>query len=405
MIKLVILADDLTGATDTGIVLAQQGVSVLVVTEYSTDFSSYNCDALVIDLQTRHLNAKDAFVKVESATKVVLKNNIEYIYKKVDSTMRGNIGAEIDAFFTATKQNNLVFCNAYPQIGRTVKNGICYVNGVEVSKTYFGEDALNPVLYSEISKIIRTQTERNCMHKNDFNNSAQGIIICDCDKESDFEEIVDFAQKIDCKIFAGSAGMLQMLTSTLWLNLKKPVMPNTNNKKILVVASSVNEVTLKQIEYARQNNIDVFKLSTQQKMQEDALQLDCTNVMIDNIIKSLEENNIAILTSRILSDNLLGANKDTFDAINISKALADITTKIVYNVTDMVICAFGGDGAGMIIKNLNVSQLKPLSCIMPGIALCEFSFDNTPYYTVTKAGGFGDEDIIMQIRGFLNNGI
>ncbi len=138
MILLLIIADDFTGALDTGVQFAAHGVSTRVIVDPEVDFSAYHDSVLVIDTETRHLAAGEAFDIVARLTRKAREAGIRYIYKKTDSALRGNIGAELAAVLTASGCKSLPFLPAFPQTGRVTREGVHYVDGVPVTESPFG---------------------------------------------------------------------------------------------------------------------------------------------------------------------------------------------------------------------------------------------------------------------------
>ena len=118
MSLLLIIADDFTGALDTGVQFAARGIRTQVVLDTEIDFASQNAEVLVIDTETRHLPADKAYDIVYQLTKRCLKTDIHYIYKKTDSALRGNIGAELAALLDASGCRQLPFLPAFPQLNR-----------------------------------------------------------------------------------------------------------------------------------------------------------------------------------------------------------------------------------------------------------------------------------------------
>ena len=94
MISLLVLADDFTGALDTGVQFVKQGIKTEVLTVKDLDFTAYDTDVLVINTETRHLSGSETFAIISNLVKKAKEAGVKYVYKKTDSALRGNIGAE-----------------------------------------------------------------------------------------------------------------------------------------------------------------------------------------------------------------------------------------------------------------------------------------------------------------------
>ena len=97
MIKLAAIADDLTGANDTALQFAKRNIKSCVKINFANDDFTQDKDVIVIDSDSRDLNANEAYEKVHDICSAIKQYDIRCIYKKIDSTLRGNIGAEIKA--------------------------------------------------------------------------------------------------------------------------------------------------------------------------------------------------------------------------------------------------------------------------------------------------------------------
>src|SRR5690554_1015836 len=147
MISILILADDLTGALDTGVQFIKSGIKVLVTSDVNYDFLSLDPEVKVLSINTntRHLSPEEAYARIYNITNEATKAGVKYIYKKTDSVMRGNIGSELSAVLAASNEKYLAFVPSYPKMNRIVKNGILYVNGLPIGNTTFSKDPFNKI--------------------------------------------------------------------------------------------------------------------------------------------------------------------------------------------------------------------------------------------------------------------
>ena len=121
------------------------------------DYDDY--DVFVADTETRHISPRQASSLVYALTRKATELGFSHFYKKTDSALRGNIGAELSAMLEANGDTTLAFAPAYPKSGRVTVNGIHYIDGVELSASVFGEDPFSPVKYSEVRRIVEEQTD------------------------------------------------------------------------------------------------------------------------------------------------------------------------------------------------------------------------------------------------------
>ena len=159
--KIIIVADDFTGASDTAVQFAKKGLKSLVINDIDNISKSLNsCDVLAINTGSRADSRDTAYRKTYSAGRMLKDRNIKLIYKKIDSTMRGNIGAELSGLMDSLKTDISVIVPSLPDQGRTVVNGNLYVKGVLLSDTEFSTDPGTPVRESYIPAIISQQSDK-----------------------------------------------------------------------------------------------------------------------------------------------------------------------------------------------------------------------------------------------------
>ena len=151
--RFLIIADDFTGANDTGVQIKKHGLAASVLLK--TDDLSQAQGSVVLDTESRVIPAEDAYEKVKAALQEALKEGeYEFLYKKVDSTLRGNIIAELKAMIEVFKPELVVFAPAFPKAGRTTEDGIQKVNGTPLLETEMVRDPRNPIAYDNIVKLL-----------------------------------------------------------------------------------------------------------------------------------------------------------------------------------------------------------------------------------------------------------
>ncbi|MCL2539494.1 MAG: four-carbon acid sugar kinase family protein, partial [Oscillospiraceae bacterium] len=146
--KLFIAADDFTGALDTGVQFAKEGVSTRVFCSGEAVFKGV--EVVVVNTESRHLPAKAAEEKVRALTEIAKRAGVKYFYKKTDSALRGNVGAELTGMLHASGESALAFIPAYPALNRITERGVHYIDGVPAAESVFAKDPFEPVTESEV---------------------------------------------------------------------------------------------------------------------------------------------------------------------------------------------------------------------------------------------------------------
>ena len=109
--------------------------------------------------ETRHLPAAEAYAVIAKLTREAMSAGVFSIYKKTDSALRGNIGAELSALLKTSGERQLSFLPAFPQIDRVTRDGVHYISGVPVTESPFGIDPFEPVRHARVTELIGEQTD------------------------------------------------------------------------------------------------------------------------------------------------------------------------------------------------------------------------------------------------------
>lgn len=126
MDKLLVIADDFTGALDTGIQFVRMGIHSKIVTDYNYDPMRQDSEysVLSVSVDSRRECGEEAWNRVYALTRKARDAGYTNIYKKTDSGLRGNIGIELKAVLDAFRTNIIVFVPAYPGMNRVTRNGV-----------------------------------------------------------------------------------------------------------------------------------------------------------------------------------------------------------------------------------------------------------------------------------------
>lgn len=211
----VVLADDATGALECGSILASMSIDVSL-------FSG--AGVVVINTATRHASPADAAKCM--ADWVTFDGPV---FKKTDSTLRGNIGPELTAL---TARGPVVYIPAYPALGRTVVGGRLLVDGVPVDETAFAHDPHNPVRSAKISELFESDE----------------VTICDASTESDIASYAPLFARAGS--VAGPSGVIRHWAAQFDFPKRAPrQLPKADSW--LIVCGSLHPRSLEQANAAR----------------------------------------------------------------------------------------------------------------------------------------------------------
>lgn len=164
MASVLALADDLTGSNATAALYARRGLTTLVVSDVAHALRhGHRVDTLVVNTDSRHLSAVAAAAAVQRVLAALPIPTL--VVKRVDTTLRGNVGAELAAALRGVRQAypkervRALVVPAFPEAGRSTVGGIHLVDGVPLAETAAGSDPLTPVRFSRVATVVRSQSD------------------------------------------------------------------------------------------------------------------------------------------------------------------------------------------------------------------------------------------------------
>lgn len=148
------IADDLSGALDAAAAFHHAGRRVIVAVSPDAWAAATPGQVIGITTETRNAAPEIAAAAVRQAVARGRASGGRLLYKKIDSTLRGPVAAELAALEAAMPGTRILFVPANPRVGRTVRNGLLLVNGTPVAETDFARDPLSPVTESAIARLL-----------------------------------------------------------------------------------------------------------------------------------------------------------------------------------------------------------------------------------------------------------
>jgi uncharacterized protein YgbK (DUF1537 family) len=410
MFTLLILADDLTGALDSGVQFAKNGiVAGVFLRAPDQDLLPEDTEVLVINTNTRHSKPKEA--------RLVIKNCMErygtvpYKYKKTDSTLRGNIGAELEVFMEGAGLERLPFVPAYPDLGRTTRGGIQFLRGKPIHETEMAADTLNPVQESFIPGIIARQSRIpvQCFSVGASPAGGEGgLMVFDCESNREMAAIAAALHERNLlHASAGCAGFAEALMKFIPFRRVAsplPLTPPPEPRPLLVISGSVNPVSIGQVRAALQGGRGI-PLSAEKLCDDAWLASAEEGNMVKQCADALRADGICLIgTNRALGIEA-PAEQNAPAGVreeNISGRLGKLVPGIM-GEAPLYLAVFGGDTLLGIMDALDFNYIVPIREIRPGIVLALARGGRGEMFIVTKAGSFGREGLIAEIRDFFKN--
>lgn len=379
--RVLIVADDLTGALDTAGPFAARGIPTKVVTDPLSCEPAAAEGARVVALNTssRHLPAAQAARHVQQCVQRFADGGFSLFFKKIDSTLRGNVAAETIAVLTACELERALVAPAFPAQGRTVIDGVVHVEGVPLAQTGFARDALSPPPLQPLGDVFADLVGRASVAAwrsgDQLDPSGKTVVIADALRDDDLSEVFDKVAASGSKtLLVGSAGLGNVLARSLRGGDRYPL-PVTTKPIVFVVGSR-----------ASRSREQVARL----RALADTATVEAPNGVIHQTHDIAGANQIVLLA---VEDPKAGAG----DAVEVANNITRAGLAMIERTGADVCVVTGGDTAIALLTMANCKVVDVCGDLMPGIPFASFQWQGRTIHLVTKAGGFGVADTMVDI--------
>ena len=164
-----VVADDVTGANDIGIMFHKGGYRAAVfplglLQACDLREEAEGLEVIIIDTDSRLDRPEDARKKVRKATELLMTLPCDMYHNKTCSVFRGNIGAEFDEMQDVLGISCSMVILGFPENGRTTVDGIHYVYGRKLEESQFRNDPIHKMTTSSLEEILHRQSARPAGH-------------------------------------------------------------------------------------------------------------------------------------------------------------------------------------------------------------------------------------------------
>ena len=392
--SVVVIADDLTGALDTGIQFANAGARTLTVTKPSIDnLSSYlgkGYDVIAIDASSRHMNGVDAANTVSS---IVSKCH------KTDSVLRGNIPEELYAFMKAAGIRTLPYIPSFPDLGRTVNNGTLYVDGKPLLSTGLGYDPFDKVNSDKIAELFEGIPAKvvDCLgpEYSPISSNEDEILIYDSSSNDELYHIADNLLSSGYHAFAGCAGFADALSKCIPFTYSHP-----NDFRlslpILIICGSINSISKSQLSFEEKNHgTPRISFSEEKLSSVDYFESSEGKSTISYISQKLSSKGIFIIDTQMYQGkhSRLASNS----GYEIASSLGELAIRLLSEIPHLGLFVIGGDTMLSFLNKLGTPTIEPVAEIEKGIVASILNDGNRSIPVISKSGGFGDRNLISRI--------
>jgi len=420
--SIVIIADDLTGANDTALQFFKKGYTSKIIVDYQQDFEDTNSvDVWAISTESRNIEKFEAIDKVAQINQT-LKEKLatDDFYKKIDSTLRGNVGVEIMAMLEATGKEAAIIAPAYIEEGRSTIGSYQLLNGLPIERTQVALDPKSPIKDSFIPNILKKDLNlhfEDIIDSIDFQTIVKGagpiaskineliekdkkLIIMDAVSKIDLEQITLAISKCGHDVLpCGSAGLANAISENIGEIPKEENIKTIPNSPKLIISGSATKLTSLQINKLKEMRPDIFSIDLTVKDIIDGL----TSELIEQIIIKLNEGKDVLIHSSYINQEIKQEEAQDFlidaeiEKKNLPNKITDFLSELLQEInakSNFILILVGGETSYKCVEKINSKTLKILDAILPAIPLC---VDLNGKIIATKSGNFGTPDTLCDI--------
>jgi D-threonate/D-erythronate kinase len=380
-----VIADDLTGAADTGVQFVHAGYRVTVFFS-AKEMLADDLDAVAFDTDSRTMPAGIAAKRVLDAAHAARGAHI--LYKKLDSTLRGNVAAELAAALGGSRRARVFVAPAFPAAGRTTVGGSQRVHGVPVDETEMANDPHAPVREAHVPSLLAGKfSSVGALGVEDLADPElvrrtledYECVVADAERDADLEALVRAVPDPDQILWAGSAGLALALGSVYpgpragdASVQRAPVRP------ALVVVGSLSGVAREQV---RRLVVEYGEVDVPVEGNEP----DAVQEAVEVAKGMLARGTCAVVHS---------PEERSASSESVLRELAEVAALLSEEELFEGLVLTGGATAVGVARRLGASGIRLEGEVETGVPMGVL-VGPRPYPVVTKAGGFGGPDTLV----------
>lgn len=423
-----IIADDLTGANDTALQFHLRGANTqILLSDAIEPLNIKGTQTWAISTESRNVEPQVAYERVLKAANMLKeKINPDYYYKKIDSTVRGNIAVEVLGLMHALEYDAAIVLPAFPAEIRTTVGGYHLLRGIPIERTEMARDPHSPICESHLPTLLKSQIlpeyqdlisqiELKTVMKgagpilqkiNELVKAGKKLIVVDAVSTVDIEQVALAIKKCENKILpAGTAAFAQAL-SEFWLS-------DLDNEHIIktfprlpkfIVSGSATQITANQIDKLEQSDEfdNVLSISLDLKTVLNGV----TDELVNRVVSNLRFDNTVVVHTSHLIKEFDGFSEDSLNAeltkANLANVITDFLAELTRRVTrekETILITLGGETSYKCCNAIDACQLQLVDEVAPAIALC---LDHEAQWIVTKSGNLGNANTLIDILRYFD---
>ena len=424
-----IIADDLTGANDTALQFKKCNAKTKILLDYSIPpENDLSTEIWAISTESRNISAEQAEARMLETIENLNKNlNLEYFYKKIDSTLRGNIARETLTMVKTLNYDAAIVIPAFPSEGRITVGGYHLSKGTPIGRTEMARDPHSPITESYVPSLFKNQLKEDEQNMvgliglktimngagpilikiNELIKEGKKLIIADSASAVDIEQVVLAINKSNYKILPAGTAATGSILAKLWLpedditekneQIIMPQMPN------LIISGSATQINFNQIEQLDKtydfDNIHTLPLTVEMVLN------GINDDFVNDIVSQLSSGDTVVIHSSKLLENFDGFSDDSLrgelSRANLASKITDYLAELTKAITDKIkvlLITLGGETSYKCCNAISAKELIMKDEVAPAIALC---VDYKNQWIITKSGNLGNPKTLIEILKYI----
>jgi len=371
-----VIADDLTGAAEIGGLGLKHGLRVEIATEVNLKSTA---DLLIINTDSRSKSENEAVAAVTKVCKAIKTLNPDWVFKKIDSVLRGHILAELEVEMAILGMSKALVIPANPHTGRTVVNKTYLINGAPLHQTAFADDPEFPIFGSNINHLLRVQNQDVAVNKHHEQLPEVGIVVGEVENVEDLSAWAMVANTGD--FLTGGSSFFGALLNKLLVYPEQENVIYKLTKPQLYVSGTTFTANTEKIAKVYNTGGPVSYMPQSLLSNQDGI-----GSVLQEWAYEVSEL-IANYSRALIAIDQYDANFLKPNAATLRKSMALAVEAIFKQVRIEELIIEGGSTAAAVLSCLNINTLFPVQQLAPGIIRSRAMYPQNIHVTL-KPGSY-----------------
>lgn len=373
-----VIADDLTGAAELGAVGLRLGLRAEILRGNRPDGGA---ELVCVDTDSRSCAPAEAAKRAAAAARLLRSAGASWIYKKVDSVLRGNVTAEVEAVMEQLGLNRALVLPANPSLGRVIRNGEYFIKGRPIHRTEFARDAEYPRRTSQVLRMLEAPRHFMLRLANDGMTVPENtLLVAQADSP---EKVHSWAQtREDSLLMVGGSEFFGALLAQELHRAAPPVAPEFEfgEDRQLFVCGTASKAGQHLVRAARRARVPVFTLPRELMWGEDFSE-GAYEAISQRVVQAFVTDRRVVLTVGLPHVHNVQA------ARRLSENLVHIAESVLKQVPVKYVFAEGGATSAELVRRMKWSRLEVRREWAPGVATLAVA-DQNPLWLTIKPGSY-----------------